>query len=503
MYINIVHRSQSLATYCHDMYLAVGERAQLGIIYKSAPLAAPHESGMYLALIDIEQQRCDSLVVYSDTGPGPRSGKYAVSDVLLRYDAARKRWVIAQLHNGHYIALRTLTTEAPGKLALSPLCLLDREDDFERGFNPLLDLQINEKTYRVLTHKAVHGHLSAPQVRELDVALGGNAWSALKEPFALVASGGDILPLPPHDEEVVLPEESYFDPYLSDISWNSAALLAKNDELATSENAMISTSSSVQLLALASPEHWVSAKGLELPLATSDQEQWRVWITAWNSHWTTQRWSYTSQIGLPVEDALPAYEYPAWPVINVVMSNGPEQQGETVVAIVCMQDEEHKRILSECVCLKQNTGEILQICSSPFGLTPSLCRCGEMMVGVDLFEGQWRLWNWPALQQSAIFQNKLLSPTCASAYVYAMPENDGQFWLIEDRDEGIAVSQYNAKTLDQLSSAVLLPELHLLYTQHEERPLNGYRSPGLIAYRDSFFLLLRGVNDEMILYQAR
>src|SRR5579859_3690088 len=119
MHIDVLQRFQSLATYCYDVCLVEGEQAQLGILYNSALLDAPNDNGMYLALLDIEQQKCDTLLVYSDAGPGLHGDKYSVSDVLLRYDAQRKRWVIAQMHTGHYIALRTLTVDPSGKLVLS------------------------------------------------------------------------------------------------------------------------------------------------------------------------------------------------------------------------------------------------------------------------------------------------------------------------------------------------------------------------------------------------
>ncbi|MEO6891191.1 MAG: hypothetical protein ABI324_19575, partial [Ktedonobacteraceae bacterium] len=342
MQIDIVHRFQALATYCHDMSLVAGEQAQLGIIYSSAPLAAPHESGMYLTLIDIKQQRCDSLAVYSDTGPGLGGEKDSVSDVLLRYDALHTRWVIAQFHNGHSVALRTLTIGPSGKCVLSPLCLLDREADFEHGFNPLLDLQINENTYRVLTHKAVFGHLSAPQVCTLEVALRENAWNALEEPSVLVVSGGDTLPVPPHAEAVVLPEETYFDPGLPDISWNAAARLVANTELATAENAMVFSASHMQVLVLAAPEEWVTVKEWSPARVPGREQRWRTWITSWDAQWSTVHWRHPSHISLPAE-TLPSHEYPVWPAITVAVSDGPTQQAETVVVVVSMQDEEDKR----------------------------------------------------------------------------------------------------------------------------------------------------------------
>nr|MDQ2715630.1 hypothetical protein [Chloroflexota bacterium] len=357
MQIDIVHRFQALATYCHDMSLVAGEQPQLGIIYSSAPLAAPHESGMYLALINITQQRCAALVAYSERGPELRGGADAVSDVCLRYDAAHTRWVMAQFHNGHYIALRTLTIEPSGTLILSPLCVLDREADFERGFEPLLDLQITENTYRVLTHKAVFGHLSAPQVCTLEVALRETAWHALKEPAVLVVSGTDPLPVAPRAEAVILPEETYFDPGLPDVSWNAAARLIANTELATAENAMVFSASRMHLLILASPEEWVTIKEWSPARVPGREQRWRTWITGWDARWSTVHWRHPSHISLPAE-TLPSHEYPVSPDIAVAVSDGPTQQGETVVVVVSMHGEQDKHLSSEGVCLKQDTGEV-------------------------------------------------------------------------------------------------------------------------------------------------
>ncbi|HEU5377024.1 MAG TPA: hypothetical protein VFV38_16460, partial [Ktedonobacteraceae bacterium] len=334
----VIHRLPLLATYCYDLCLVAEEPAQLGIVVKSAPLVAPQSDGIYLALIDLQDLRSHSLVVSSENGPGLHGEKDAVSDVLLRYDARRKRWVVAQLHQGHLVALRTLTVEPSGKPVLSPLCLLDREEDFERGFNPLLGLEIEEKIYRVLTHRAALGHRSARQVRKLEVALGGSAWNTLRDPSAIIVTGDDPLPSPPQGEEVVLPEEATFDPLLPDLSWNSAARLVANEVLATAENAMVfSVSGESSLLVLASPEQWVSVQKWYPERATEQNQQWRVWLTGWDGSWTIPRWKYTSQIGLPAA-SLPAYEYPTWPVIEVAISNGPAARGESVVVAMRMYD---------------------------------------------------------------------------------------------------------------------------------------------------------------------
>jgi hypothetical protein len=502
MQAEIIHRFQALATYCYDMYLAE-DTAQLGIVYRSSPLAAPDENGMYLALFDLARQECTTLVAWSATGPGPRDEKYVVSDVLLRYDAERKRWVIAQLHNGHYVALRTLAIEAPDQPVLSPLCLVDQEEDFERGFNPLLDLQMTKNTYRLFVHKASPGHMSAPGVNRVEIALGGPAWSALREPWVDVVTGKEPPPFPPHNEQVVVPEEATFDPYLPDASWNSAARLVENEQLATAENAMMFRSSSADYLVLASPQQWVSARNWQFSLPDNEAGEWKTWITHWNEQWTELRWDFASQIALPGEEALPAYEYPTWPLIHVALCAGPARDGTTLAAIVSMRNEEDEQLLSQGVFLEQATGKLLQSCQAPFGLYPSLCCCGETLVGVDLFNGEWRVWQWPVLQQADLARQKTLATSCTSAYVYRMPANEEEFWLLEDRTEGTVISRYDARTLHETAPALLLPAVHMLYTQQEERPLNGYRSPGLVAYGDCFLLLLRAADDEMLFYQVR
>ncbi len=65
----------------------------------------------------------------------------------------------------------------------------------------------------------------------------------------------------------------------------------------------------------------------------------------------------------------------------------------------------------------------------------------------------------------------MLSSTCINASVYSMPEDGQQFWLVEDHEEGVTIGLYDAQTLEARPSPHLLPEMHLLSTRQEERPL--------------------------------
>jgi hypothetical protein len=157
-------------------------------------------------------------------------------------------------------------------------------------------------------------------------------------------------------------------------------------------------------------------------------------------------------------------------------------------------------VLSHGVCLDEQ-GQVVQVCTSPLGLRPSLCCCAQMVVGVDQLEGRWRLWNWSVFRQQKVQALVTLDASCQRAYVHAEPAS-GYFWLIEERQDGVCVSYRDASTLEEQAPATELPSVRLLPDQEEYRTLNGYRDMGILPYRDTLLLLAQSPEGELVLYQV-
>jgi hypothetical protein len=262
---------------------------------------------------------------------------------------------------------------------------------------------------------------------------------------------------------------------------------------------MIYMDQHIRLLILCSPEHTVKAQN-DLPSGSShDGKQWRMWFTGWDSSWSKQRWTYAPDLGVPFPIDPTGYKY-AWPAVNVIAIAGPPIASHAAASVVvAFAIDIQEEIVSHAACLDEN-GDIIQVCSAPLGLRPGLCCCGNMIVGVDLFEGIWRLWNWDVLQQQQFNKSASLEATCKRAFVHAEPNAD-QFWLIEELPEGVRVTHRDALTLEEIAPEVYLPDMSLR-PEPEEHPLNGYHSVGLIPYEDSLLLLVNNIHSgELVLYQ--
>ena len=124
-----------------------------------------------------------------------------------------------------------------------------------------------------------------------------------------------------------------------------------------------------------------------------------------------------------------------------------------------------------------------------------------MVVGVDRQEDGWRLWNWQVPQSTHLQKTLPLDPLCQRSYVHAEDESSW-FWLVEELPSGVRVSRRDAASLADVADAVWLPQVKLLGTQAELRPLNGYHDKGIIPFNGELLLLVEDQQGELVLYQV-
>ncbi|HVB23496.1 MAG TPA: hypothetical protein VNG51_16275 [Ktedonobacteraceae bacterium] len=153
------------------------------------------------------------------------------------------------------------------------------------------------------------------------------------------------------------------------------------------------------------------------------------------------------------------------------------------------------------------TGNILQTCLNPLGLRVQLARVDEMIVGVDLSSGRWRLWNWAPIQETTWRVVLLLDPLVTRAHVVTAgeQEQDGlqcTFWLIEELEQMLRISKRDVFTLKEVDTPALIPHVHLVEPQLGAGALDWPTEIDACVYQGK--LLISGVDESqhLVLYQV-
>ncbi|HLG74957.1 MAG TPA: hypothetical protein VKX46_01010, partial [Ktedonobacteraceae bacterium] len=490
-----LHRFVARPSFFLNVCLIEGEPDTLGVLYKYIPADAPQHTYLTsFAILDIQQRISLASVTFNEHGPQHEP----LSDALLCYDVAQKRWSIAERLGWEYIVLRTIHADDQNGLVLSPACLLDRDQFSDSGFPPLLDLECTDNSYRLLYHKpSEKEHRTAAIVIKQDLSfLAG--WNRLKARVSAVSMGEvtalswqqwlelsrqpqtsrasfDVL------DSVLIPRQVSVDAGTTDVRQTQKLELVNRAEIAETENAMTLADRQTRLLILCSPETWVQPNDHPRTPAEIAQtgEQWRVWLTGWTRADLKYKWSYGANIGLPVDPDVPDYETPKPPAVEIAAIAGPETSGHqpTFVATIAMQGTEE--LFSQGVCLTHE-GQVVQICDAALGRAPSLCLCQQVVIGVDRLTSGWRLWRWSVLDNSSLRNSLTLDPTCQRASVHAQADTN-RFWLVEELPNGVRVSLRDAHTLAEVESPIFIRDVKLVEGSVDV-PLEPHRSRGILPY---------------------
>lgn len=149
-------------------------------------------------------------------------------------------------------------------------------------------------------------------------------------------------------------------------------------------------------------------------------------------------------------------------------------------------------------------GELLQICREQVYPQLHLTVSETAIVGVDVKEGQWRLWNWVPQHETRFHALKSLEGDIQRAYVVARSGKTGReasFWLIEQCQDFIRLSERNTATLAEVSPPIMLKET-TLFSQEEYGGVLTWSLPvGLLPYEDTLLLLAVNAQQQVELYQ--
>jgi len=150
-----------------------------------------------------------------------------------------------------------------------------------------------------------------------------------------------------------------------------------------------------------------------------------------------------------------------------------------------------------------DTGQEIWRCSDALGLRVQLCQVGAAVVGVDLFEGRWRLWTWHPQQHLALQHSVPLDQGLLRAHVLSEENGENQqFWLLEEFADGIKVSHYATAFFQEAPSTTWLSNRHLLEPQNGCGSLIWYEERDAWVDGDTLFFLCLDEKQQLSLYQV-
>jgi hypothetical protein len=150
-----------------------------------------------------------------------------------------------------------------------------------------------------------------------------------------------------------------------------------------------------------------------------------------------------------------------------------------------------------------DTGQELWRCSDALGLRLQFCQIGVVVVGVDLYEGRWRLWTWHPHQHLALQHIVPLDQGLLRAHVLREENGESQqFWLLEEFENGIKISHYATAFFQEAPSTTWLSNRHLLEPQNGCGSLNWHEEIDAWVDGNTLFFLCLDEKQQLSLYQV-
>lgn len=277
------------------------------------------------------------------------------------------------------------------------------------------------------------------------------------------------------------------------------------------------------LLALVLQIGGVSFNGqINITEVTND---WDFSAIGYSRDFHTEKWShnFNLRVGAGHRTTLSGMSDFEWLGINAAAIPGPIVQqtrlltfvvGMTMMDIFDREGYGHTSEEASWIAHKVQTllcigadGKLIQKCADSIGLCLQLCQIGPLTVGVDLVQGQWRLWNWFPLSETSFQKLVWLDQYIHGVHVLAgkgKEKNDvGYFWLIEEESELVRISKYDAFTLMKIDPGVTLPGVHLIEPQIRSGSLDWHTSVHALIYQDTLLFLGIDTHDQLVLYQVK
>lgn len=250
--------------------------------------------------------------------------------------------------------------------------------------------------------------------------------------------------------------------------------------------------------------------------------QWRFSLQGGKRSFMDLTWQYAPRRGIPVGDRGSPSTDLDWLAIDADATSGPINPLTglpTFVIALTMTDhfdyqahgysvEEEAKIMKKVgylLCI-DTAGNIVQQCQEPPGGQVSLCLSGTVVVGVNLVDTQWQLWNWLPLAEARLqMLTRLDAQVIRASVVAAQTEKEGSrpyFWLIEEYSDSFTITRLDASTLKEVSPQTKVNEVHLLTNQTTWQSLDRNKPQAIFPSKGTLVFLGRDSTNQLALYQV-
>jgi len=248
---------------------------------------------------------------------------------------------------------------------------------------------------------------------------------------------------------------------------------------------------------------------------------WRFKIAGGHLPLSKLMWKYLFRIQIPANSD-PYASFFEDVIVGTYLIAGPtwitvkREASQTIVAAVGLikkealglPEEQARPLRGGALLCLSSTGQVVQECKEEIVEQVELCLVGDTVIGVDRIQRRWRLWCWEPLTGKEQFSTvQWLDESVVHAHVVTNHENSDpqgtQFWLVEERPKGLAVSRRDGQTLEEIEEPITLTGWSLPYAL--DRPVGEWDWPvkkGLIGYQDALLLIAADEENQMVLYRV-
>lgn len=404
---------------------------------------------------------------------------------------------------------------------------------FDDSSQSSIEIESLQLVYNALAHAWLLGglefqnatmrfHIVLRIIREAEKLLGIS--QLFDDPANDMAAIGPLLMLETSNDVCRL---AYLKPGIDDVSTPeivSLKLIVTGNQVDRStvnfaESALICKGKNAGITLLCRSEAGASAKNI-VKVFDFPTYEWHFLLTG-GADYSDNHWQYDLETGLPVNNRIvPLDDLFLGPlVVSAAAIEGPKRRDNGlstfVVGMIMMNTldnpNEKYRITPKRAILEQvgrllcvdADGHIVQTYHGSVGLYMGLCRAKKRIMGVDLVEERWRLWNWQPLESAHFDQTILLAPNVTRACVISENEQgqDDIFWLIEEYADRIIISKRNANTLEEVVPSISLSDRHLLLPQSGYGRLDWHTEFDALVHDGVMLLLVVDNDDQPVLYR--
>jgi len=435
-----------------------------------------HNTSIGVAWISRDKQREKSLfslcVVNSDNCEILNYKSYTtlsarLESIKIAFDAVRNAWVITTLEIDNFprtsrIVLYVIHSDTL-KLIESPIVFEDTSG-IQGIIGPILEVSIYEQIYYILYMKSLLDEVDSPLVQ-----LGH-------------------MPL-------------------------TNSLQCSIEEVTVAERAIGKMEGKYCYLLACRPEFGEFSESVPFEGSTAE---WRFSFTSWINDESSDEWKYTPQQGIPVASrAVPDVDFD-WlrTDADIIVDTFPGNSKRKHVAGMIMIDsfdykshnytmEEESKLVKriESLISIDSGGTVVETCSDSIGVQLQLYALADGIIGTDIVDEIRRIWKW-SFGETHFSRILRLDQNVQQVSIAISQAETRQIWLIEDFGNYIKVSRRDSLTLNEISSPMILENMHLLIKEGNWRSFECNKPLDSLSYKDGLLLLLLNEKNSLTFHKV-